>query len=203
MNAVRAEEGLWLVGGTGKYNSQMTPLIGAIQGRYEDLTLWLLTLPGQELDLDRLIDRVQEHALVGTIVFPYNGTLLHLCAGKGCARAAKKLVRRGADMDVMDAQLHSPLCTAASTAQLPLVRYCLQQYQRKGESELLRALSNPCRKEGTVLAPGTRRKRLYRRFRAPRGRRPLLGAGMGGGCFETVQCTMGCHLGTTSFDACS
>lgn len=41
---------------------------------------------------------------------------------------------------------HTPLCTAAMHAHLPLVRFLLKQYEARGESELERALHYPWKK---------------------------------------------------------
>ena len=57
---------------------------------------------------------------------------------------AKELVRRGA----MNSGHHSPLCVAAMMPQLHVVRNFLRQYQRRGQSELERALSHPCLEGG-------------------------------------------------------
>lgn len=134
VNAVQAGEGDWQVAGFRNITSRMTPLSSAIERSHEDLALYLLSLPDQELDLNRSLGE--------------DASLLHICAKLGSTRVAKELVRRGADMDVKDSEHHTPLCTAAIRAHLPLVRYFLQQYQRRGQSELERALSHPCLEEG-------------------------------------------------------
>lgn len=174
VNAVRADEGVWQAPGmktvdVPNSNSRMTPLIAASPGSHEDLALWLLTLPEQELDLNRRIDD--------------NATILHICAQLGSTRVVRELMRRGADMDLCEKRHETPLCIAASYARLTLVRFFLQQYQRRGQSELERALSNPCRKEGTekcsLLAHVVKKKSSL--FNIPRAYGPPFGTRLGGG----------------------
>lgn len=133
VNAIPAEEGLWQIP-LAVPNHLMTPLVGALFRRHEDLALELLRLPDQELDLDhRIDDRLN--------------VLLHLCVEKELTRAVKELVRQGADIDLWNGEHHTPLCLAAGFAHIPLVRFFLQQYKKRGQSELERVMQNPCKQE--------------------------------------------------------
>ena len=124
VNALPAEEGgLWLVPGIPaedmpNTNLMLTPLVGAISGGHEDLALYLLTLPDQELKLNRRL--ADGHSI------------LHLCAVRGMTRLLKELVQRGADMDSSDHSQHTPLCLAACNGYLRIVRFLLEQYQAGG-----------------------------------------------------------------------
>jgi ankyrin repeat protein len=115
----------------------MTPLIGALCGRHEDLALHLVTLSGQDIQKDpnRHIDG--------------DKTILHMCAELGLTRVVKEFVRRGADMDLWDDEHHTPLCLAVRRCHIPLVSFLLKQYQARGQAELERALNHPCEKEGS------------------------------------------------------
>lgn len=115
-----------------EFNLRMTPLIGAVRAGNDTLTLFLLSLPDQELDLNRRLDK--------------DVTILHLCAQLGSASVAKELMRQGADLDLWEEEHETPLCIAAKYARLTLIQFFLRQYQKRGQSELERALDNPCRK---------------------------------------------------------
>jgi ankyrin repeat protein len=89
----------------GSMKGTYTPLVQAIQNGHEDIALFLLAFPNQDLDLGRQMTS-------------HNSTVLHLAAKQGLERVIKDLVEQhGMDFAAPDGRDMTPLSLASTQTQ--------------------------------------------------------------------------------------